>query len=121
MANNEFPEDLEPVIDIEINDGEVIEARRDNAHLVQYMAAHAIFDHILVVDNEDEEVTRSYWIFALIHPGMYDPLSETMIENNYPQHYFVPSVSDQAKEAYDLQVGVEVSDLGIGIPSDWLE
>lgn len=121
MASPENPDRYEePVIDIGINDA-IVEARRDNAHLVQHIAELALYDHILVVVNEGKEIIRSYWIFAQIHPEMYNPLSETMVEHNYPQHYFVPILSDMIKDAYELQLNAEASDLEMGVPSEWLK
>jgi len=88
----------EPQINLTVGSQEFY-LRRDNSELFHYMGTLAVWNHIFVLDNENDDVKRGTFIpREYIGEEPFDLLAATMIHNEYPSRLNQREVADSDVE-----------------------
>lgn len=104
----------EPSFIAQFEGGQEIEATRDNTTLFTHIGRLALYDHVFIV--LDEEENRGSYIFQ-INPA-FEGIADFMIANEYPMHLNLREVADCDLEAYDGMIKGMVGDIDT-LPPEW--
>src|ERR1035438_9188330 len=88
----------EPTIHIKINDKRV-EMTRQNSSVWQFAAKLAMYNHIFIIDEEDNNY--GYYWADKAKPNQYAKYIDYMTKNDYSLHINLWEICDEDKEAYE--------------------
>lgn len=101
--------------------GEEYEVTRDDAALFMYMGKLALYNHIFIaleVDEDDEDAPAEAYIFSMNE--QYEAVRDFMMDNDYPMHANLRYVADCDLDAYDEMIKRAVKDIDT-VPEEWLQ
>jgi len=76
--------ELEPKITLQVGSQE-FELRRSNAEIFHYMGSLAVWNHLFILDNEDDEIQRGTFVPQLrIGEEAFTEIMVAMLKNEYP-------------------------------------
>ena len=74
----------EPKINLRVGSRE-FELRRSNAEIFHYMAKLAVWNHLFILDNEDDEIKRGTFVPQIsIGEEAFTEIMVMMLKNEYP-------------------------------------
>jgi len=109
----ENSQNQEPSIKLNIGQ-EVFEATRDNTTLFQFFGRLAIYNHVFLVFNEEEN--SGAYIFS--DSPVYPEMEEFIVAHEFPQHLGMRAVAQCDVDAWERHT---FSDLNAseGVPEGW--
>ena len=103
----------EPCLRINMN-GEAMECRRNNTSLFTFLGELAIYDHIFVVYNEEE----NYGAYLFKNQEVWSEMAGFLFEHMYPMHLNLPEVAQCDRDAFDATMFTDLRSQDT-FPADW--
>lgn len=104
----------EPCMRLKTENGEEIEASRENTALYTFIGKAALYNHVFVaVDDENG-------IYTFQDSPHFMEMARFAINNEFPLHLNLFEVQDCDREAYEKYIGQLTFDLEDYPPQDWI-
>lgn len=106
----------EPVMRLELTDGEEFHATRENSFLFRFAGHLTMYDHVFFL--RDEEENSGIYIFSA-NP-VFPDIVEYMTNNGYELHLNLREVAECDQDAFNRMIEKDTApELDAGVPEDW--
>lgn len=111
------PDEQDAKMILEFGD-EQVEANRENTMAYTFYGHLALFNHVFVVTERDEETQRARGRYIFKTTAGFEKIFRFCIENRFPAQINFPNVPECDVEAYENAVCKDIRELE-SFPDEW--